>query len=423
MVGNRTGEITTTFSKPTTVSRISSAIVLSQETFWALQAWGFLLLIGMSFSPRLFHLEEYLFFLLLVSTIVVALKTRHSLWIHTSLDVPLLLFVGWVLLTVPFAIDPLYSFGEWRKLVVQILVFYWTLLVLQQTQRRGMTSKVIGVVVFATAAICLYALQDFVARGGTWQNRSIRASAPNSDYNWLTTYMVIAIPIICAGAVRNLDLWRRIGVAAIGIFAIIAQLISYTRAGWLGMIVQGISFGIWTARRQVIVWVIVGIVSVGAVFAGLRHLGYQRDTVDPWTLVEARSGAWKLQAQEVMQHPIVGIGYGSGTFMKRFSGYPEAQKADGPHSTFLMIAMGSGIPAVGVFIWMMFRAVKILVRGAKEAVGREARAFLLAVAVMIVGFATRNCFDYMFAGSLAFLFWLLVATALSSLHPTDGVRA
>lgn len=212
-------------------------------------------------------------------------------------------------------------------------------------------------------------------------------------------------------------------MAAVGIFAIIAQLISYTRAGWLGMIVQGISFGIWTARRQVIVWVIVGIVSVGAVFAGLRHLGYQRDTVDPWTLVEARSGAWKLQAQEVMQHPIVGIGYGSGTFLKRFAGYPETQKADGPHSVFLMIAMGSGIPAVGVFIWVMFRAVKVLVQGAKEVVGREARAFLFAIALMIVGFAMRNCFDYMFAGSLAFLFWLLIATALSSLQPTTEVRA
>ena len=423
MAANRAGEITTTLSKPTTVSRVPFATVFRQETFWKLQAFGFLLLMGMSFSPRLFHLEEYLFFLLLVSAIVVALKTRHPLWIHTPLDVPLFVFAGWVLLTVPFAIDPLYSFGEWRKLVVQILVFYWTLLVLQQTQRRGMTSKVMAVVVFATAAVCLYALQDFVARGGTWQNRSIRAGAPNSDYNWLTTYMVIAIPIICAAAMSNLDLWRRISVICVGILAIIAQLLSYTRAGWLGIIVQGIFLGIWTGRRQIIIWVLVGVVFIGAVFAGLTHMGYQRDTVDPWTLVEARFGAWRLQAGEVMQHPIVGIGYGSGTFLKRFADYPETAKADGPHSTFLMIAMGSGIPAIGVFIWMMFRAVRVVVRGAKERVGREARAFLLAVAVVIVGFATRNCFDYMFAGSLAFLFWLLMATALSNLRSSNEFRA
>jgi putative inorganic carbon (HCO3(-)) transporter len=32
---------------------------------------------------------------------------------------------------------------------------------------------------------------------------------------------------------------------------------------------------------------------------------------------------------------------------------------------------------------------------------------------MVVGFAVRNLFDYMFAGSLAYLFWLLVATALA----------
>lgn len=423
MAGNRTGDITTTLSKPTTVSRLFSPIALSRETFWVIQAWGFLLLISMSFFPRLFHIEEYLFFLLLASALVVAYNTGTSVWIPTALDVPLLLFAGWVLLTVPFAIDPAYSFGEWRKLAVQIAVFYWGLLVLQHNGRREMIVKVMTAVVFATAAVCAYALQDFLTRGGTWQNRSIRASAPNSDYNWLTTYMVMAIPILCAATVRHLDLWKRIGVAAVGALAILAQLISYTRAGWLGMIVQGISFGIWTARRQVIVWVLVGVVSVGAVFAGLWYMGYQRDTVDPWTLMEARSGAWRLQVLEVMQHPIVGIGYGSGTFLKRFASYPEAEKANGPHSTFLMIAMGSGIPAVGFFIWIILRAVQVLVRRAKQAIDRDARTFFLAVAMTIIGFATRNCFDYMFAGSLAFLFWLLIATALTSLQPIeDGVQ-
>ena len=96
------------------------------------RAGVFLLLLAMSFFPRLFHIEEYLFFLLLISSVVVAYKTGHLLWIRTALDVPVLLFIGWVLVTVPFAIDPVYSFGEWRKLVVQIVLFYWALLVLQQ---------------------------------------------------------------------------------------------------------------------------------------------------------------------------------------------------------------------------------------------------------------------------------------------------
>jgi putative inorganic carbon (hco3(-)) transporter len=422
MPGNRAEDITATLSKPTSVSRLFSAIVLSRETFWTLQAWGLLLLICMSFFPLLFHREEYLFFLLLASALVMAYKTRTSVWVPTALDVPLLLFAGWVLLTVPFAIDPLYSFGEWRKLVVQIAVFYWALLVLQHHERQDIIPKVMTAVIVATAAVCVDALQDFVARGGTWQNRSIRAGALNSDYNWLTTYMVMAIPIIVATVVTSKTRMKQLGSICVGLFAFLTQAVSYTRAGWLGMIVQGLALSFFTARRRILVGVLGTIIFVGATLTTLTHWGYQRDTVDPWTL-DARIAVWKLQIEEVVTHPLVGLGYGSKTFMKRFAGYPEVQKADGPHSAFLMIAMGSGIPAVGIFIWMMLRAVKVLAQGAKEVVGREIQIFLLAIAVMIVGFATRNCFDYMFAGSLAFLFWLLLATALSSLQPTNEVRA
>ena len=42
---------------------------------------------------------------------------------------------------------------------------------------------------------------------------------------------------------------------------------------------------------------------------------------------------------------------------------------------------------------------------------------LVVVAVATVGFATRNLFDYMFAGSLAHLFWILVATGLCLVRP------
>jgi hypothetical protein len=40
-------------------------------------------------------------------------------------------------------------------------------------------------------------------------------------------------------------------------------------------------------------------------------------------------------------------------------------------------------------------------------------AVMIATAIMIIGFAVRNLFDYMFAGSLAYLFWILTANGLA----------
>ncbi len=40
------------------------------------------------------------------------------------------------------------------------------------------------------------ALVDFIDRGGNWQDRNIRAIVPGSDFNWLSTYLVLAMSIV-----------------------------------------------------------------------------------------------------------------------------------------------------------------------------------------------------------------------------------
>ncbi|MGH7230762.1 MAG: hypothetical protein ACREJU_05300, partial [Nitrospiraceae bacterium] len=85
----------------------------------------------------------------------------------------------------------------------------------------------------------------------------------------------------------------------------------------------------------------------------------------------------------------------------------------GPHSAFLMVAMGSGIPALVFLLWTLVSATRALVQRASRVGDRHSYAMMLASAIMIVGFATRNIFDYMFAGSLAYLFWMLLATGLA----------
>src|SRR3989442_4463854 len=170
-------------------------------TFWTVQGWGLILLTFMSFFPRLFHIEEYLFFTLLATAIAAAWANGRTIWVRTPIDLPLLLFVGWVLLTIPFAIDPSYSFAEWRKLVAQVLVFYWTLLVLREQPKDEIARGILIAVVVGTAVLAAYSLTDFVESGGTWRDRFVRAQAPASDYQWLSTYMVIAIPMLIASSI------------------------------------------------------------------------------------------------------------------------------------------------------------------------------------------------------------------------------
>jgi putative inorganic carbon (HCO3(-)) transporter len=397
----------------------------ASAAFWTFQAYGLLGITFLSFFPRLFHFQEYAFFLLLAVALCLAWVERVNPWIRTPIDLPLLGFVGWVLCTVPFATDPAYSFSEWRKLAAQVLVFYWAMFVLRRRRPVELSRQIVWAVVLGSLVLSGYALVDFILRGGTWRDRVVRAEAPFSDFQWLTTYLVLVIPILIGWIVIHRRAW---GVRAFGALTLVmagfAQAAAYTRAGWVAHFAQAVGFGLMAGRRQLVIWVLIGTIAMGGGLLAVSQVGYQRETIDPWTL-SARVKTWALGLHQVVQHPLVGVGYGNGTFLKVYAVEVEAEKDKGAvekvlpglHNTFAVVLMGSGVPALILFIWIFVRIVSTLTRQWRRSMAADTQGLLVAVAVVAVGFATRNLFDYMFAGSLAYLFWILVAAGLCSVKP------
>jgi heptosyltransferase-3/putative inorganic carbon (HCO3(-)) transporter len=218
---------------------------------WKLQAYGLLGITFLSFFPRLGHYQEYSFFFLLAVALCLAWAEKINPWIRTPMDLPLLGFVGWVSCTIPFATDPTYSFSEWRKLVAHVLVFYWALFVLRSYRSIKLPRQIVWTVVLGSLVLSGFALVDFVLRGGTWRDRVVRAEAPYSDYNWLTTYLVLVIPILIGWVVINRTVWwaRAVGILIL-VLAGLAQVAAYTRAGWVAHFAQAVGFGLIAGRRR-----------------------------------------------------------------------------------------------------------------------------------------------------------------------------
>lgn len=379
---------------------------------WQVQSAGLVVLLTMSFFPAWSHWQEYCFLTLLTAALGTAYLEGRMLWGPSLLHLPVLLWLGWVLATVPFATDPAYSFSEWRKLLVKIAWFYWTLAVLSVATTDRMDGKIMTAVLAGTVGLCSYAIVDFVQRGGTWTDRLVRARAPGSDYNWLATYLVMALPLLAAGSVHA----RRIGVkglyASAAVLAFVTQGLSYTRAAWLALAAQGVAFGLVTKRYRLLLGMAASFLAGTALLWGLGARGYHKDTLDTWTW-EARLAVWSLMADEIRDHPLVGVGYGNDTFTERLGHHPEAVKAPGSHSFLLMVAMGSGLPALALLVWVLAAAVTECLFLAQAADEPATKALLLALALMVVGFAVRNGFDSMFSGSLACLFWMLLAVGVA----------
>ena len=402
----------------------------TSAALWKLQTYGLRGITFLSFFPRLFHSQEYAFFFLLAVALCLAWVERINPWIRTPLDLPLLGFVGWVLCTIPFAADPAYSFAEWGKLMAQVLVFYWAMFVLRSYRPIELSRQIFWTVVLGSIVLSGFALVDFFLRGGTWRDRIVRAGAPYSDYNWLTTYLVLVIPILIGWVMIHRTFWVR----AMGILGLVlsglAQVATYTRAGWAAHLVQAVGFGLMAGRRRLVIWVLVGAIAMAGGLLAVSQIGYQRETVDSWT-ISARVKTWGLGLHQVAQHPLLGVGYGNDTFLRVHKAEIEADKAKrledrvlpALHNTFATVLMGSGVPALILFIWIFVCIISTLTRQWRRSTTAETQGLLVAVAVATVGFATRNLFDYMFAGSLAHLFWILVAAGLCSVKPQISADA
>jgi len=417
--------LNTEITKPVQDVSTDAPINITSRTtgvLWKLQAYGLVGITLLSFFPMLHHSQEYAFFFLLAVALCLAWAEKINPWIRTPIDLPLLGLVGWVLCTVPFATDPAYSFSEWRKLVAHVLVFYWAMFVLHRHKRIELSRQIVWAVVLGSLVLSGFALVDFLLRGGTWRNRLVRAGAPNSDYNWLTTYLLLVIPILIGWVVTNRTPWARaLGVLTL-VTAGLAQVVAYTRAGWVAHFAQAVGFGLMAGRRRLVIGVLAGAIAMGSGLLAVSQIGYQQDTIDPWTL-SARVKTWQLGLQQVVQHPFVGVGYGNDTFLKLYRAEVEAEKdkgleekvLPGLHNTFAMVLMGSGVPAIILLSWIFVRIVSTLTKQWWRSKAAEMQWLLVAVAVVTVGFATRNLFDYMFAGSLAYLFWILVAAGLCTM--------
>ncbi len=357
---------------------------------------------------------------------------EKDLRIRTPIDLPLLLLLTWILVTIPFSLNPEYSFGEWRKLVAQCFVFYWAVFVIREISQRRQESRAVrsfswleilgkkchprivllGVLI-GTLLLSGFALVDFIERGGNWQDRNIRAIVPGSDYNWLSTYMVLVMPIVVYCGITTRLLWGKIFSVGTFVLALLAHAASYTRAGWLASVAQLFTWGLITRQRVFIICFILGTILVSGVLIGMGQRGFQTDTLHTWT-VETRIQVWKLGVDQMISHPIVGIGYGNNIFQPILADSPMG---DGPmhlHSTPLMFAVGTGIPGLVLFLWVFIRlGMEFFPKNIPKSL-TDSETLKLCLGIVLVGFFCRNLFDYMFAGSLAYLFWILMACGLES---------
>jgi O-antigen ligase len=132
-----------------------------------------------------------------------------------------------------------------------------------------------------------------------------------------------------------------------------------------------------------------------------------------------RYAGWRAACGMIRSHPILGIGYGSEVFEKVYLRdykelYKDPEKKSHCHNNFLEVAAESGLPALGLFLWLNILVLRNLWRWRLRVDGLPALLGLFA-AVHTYGMANYNLRQ-----GIGFLLWGLLSLLLAVVADSDS---
>ena len=384
---------------------------------------------------RLLILERNGFILLLLLLGLWCAVNRTHFFQRTPIDLPLAAFVGWVGLSIPFATYPDYSVQEFGKLLQQVVLLYAVLYFFGlEPYRRRLLWGLIG----ASMIISAYGIEEFFAMAGLLPafKQLLMIESFTSGEVWLTTYLVMTIPICLTFMLFEQRRFERTLYAAATALGVVCLLLTNSRAGLLALLAE-LALVILLLRRKTLVF---GVAVFCVIIIGLEALviHYKVAAVPGTTMTVRGLGTkpllhrfeiWQFASKQISLHPLLGVGYGKDNFRWVYgaSGAPDPGRhapvlPAGTHNIFLDLALGAGIPAAAAFIWLLWRILATAVRDFQNSYSVVPKAVTLGVAAGVIGMAVRLSFDQMLIGTLAIQFWIWVALCLSMRPPAGTGR-
>lgn len=382
----------------------------------------FLYIFSLPFKD-LFFIERNGFIVLLSFLVLWCVLNRRLCFVQTPIDVPLIVFIFWVCMTIPFATYPLYSLQEFGKLLKQFLLFYVTIFFFRE---RTNWIPLIWMLVGVSFVVSLYGLAQYERNNP----QSMMSSLPAEV--WLTTYLVMIIPLCCALAwYEERPMLKGVYVVS-ALLAMSCLLLTQSRAGLLSFFVELWTFAVLIRRRAMLiaaalitsVTLVAAMLVVDVVTSPDGTLHFESRTSVPLKLgtgsIVHRLDILAFMLPRIVEHPVVGIGYGKETSKMLFGQVPEEDlppghspvRTHGTHNILLELSLHVGVPGALLFAWLAVCLVKSVLEGFRRATDLFAKSVLLGVGVGVCGMAVRIMFDQMLVGTMAVQFWVLVALAM-----------
>jgi putative inorganic carbon (HCO3(-)) transporter len=375
------------------------------------------------FTP-LFRVERTGFLVLLGLLAGWCVANRDLFYSRTPYDMLLLAFVAWVGFTIPFSVSPFYSMKEYGKLLQQIVVFYAVIHFFKGLFYRQVLLGLVGIMAIIVAG---YGLSQFNLNDAQLVHSFLPAEV------WLTTFLIMVIPFGLALALGEGPPEIRMGSAVVVGMMTACLLATQSRAGLVALVAE-LWVIVWfirsTPAKVVTALATVGAIAVVLIVFNANTIPSAEISADITSSIPVKKGfssvfhrfdIWGFTLSEIAKHWVVGIGYGNHSYLLSYGQDDEvvmpghaAITQSGTHNIFLYLALHVGLPGMVLFGWFFVRVVQTTAAEYRQAQDWLSKSILVGSVVSGIGLIVRLQFDQMFVGTLAMLFWVLLAMAVLS---------
>jgi O-antigen ligase len=312
---------------------------------------------------------------------------------------PLAAYAGLTLVASAFSVDPAASVIDSKQLVLFAIVP-----AVYNIARGPRAAQVVDVIVTVGAASAAYGIIQYGVLH--YDNLGQRPQGAMSHY---MTYSGLLMLVICAATARLVfGPARRTWPALVMPALLVALALTFTRSAWVGACVAvGLLLMLKDLRLTALLPVAIALMFALAPDSITNRMVSMFDVHDPTNrdrLAMARTGVAMIK-----DDPLTGVG--PNMVQRLYAQYrdPDAVEATNPHlhNVPLQIAAERGLPAVGVWAWLIVTLSLALFRLFQRRPDRVlSAAGLAAVAAMLAA----GMFEYNFGDSEFLMLFLVLVT-------------
>lgn len=336
--------------------------------------------------------------LLGAAVLALLLNPKKLRWPPVTL--PLLLFMGWTLVSLAFSPEPRVGLAQVKKFYEYLMLFAVFSAVRTLREVRWV---MYGIVAGATLSAG-WALVQFVRIYGAnptlfYHVYSNGSRATGFMSHWMTFSGITMMALMVTGALILFDRTSAVLLGAVGVMGA-GLLVSFQRTMWAGTAVGGM-WMLWSRKR----WLVALVPVTGAVVLAASPLLRERvlSVFQPQlNIVDSTAHRAALRAtgwEMIKAHPLVGVG--PEMVSRKFLEFapasvprpvPTEWSIGHLHNVYYQYAAERGVPALLAMLWFLGRALYDFWT-ARRANWMMPAAIACILAVMVAGVAEHNLND------------------------------